>query len=88
LLVIGLVRKFALTMKKIVVTIALILAVFGSQAQCSVCTKTAQQLGEKPAKALNNAIIYLMLTPFVIMGYIGFRWYKNQKAVEQQEQQN
>jgi hypothetical protein len=46
-------------------------------AQCSICTKTAQQLGEKPAKALNMGIIYLGLTPFLIMGYIGYRWWKN-----------
>ncbi|MEL4486195.1 hypothetical protein AAEH76_21880, partial [Shewanella algae] len=28
-------------------------------AQCSICTKTASQLGEGPASALNSAIIYL-----------------------------
>ena len=48
-----------------------------SQAQCSICTKTAQQLGERPAKALNAGIIYLGLTPFLIIGYIGYRWWKN-----------
>jgi hypothetical protein len=51
----------------------------GSFAQCSVCTKSAQQLGEKPAKALNSAIIYLMLTPFAVAGFIGYRWWKNNK---------
>ena len=48
-------------------------------AQCSVCTKSAQQLGEKPAKALNSAIIYLMLTPFAVAGFIGYRWWNNNK---------
>jgi hypothetical protein len=48
-------------------------------AQCSVCTRTAQQLGEKPAKALNAGIIYLMLTPFLIAGYIGYRWWKDNR---------
>jgi len=46
-------------------------------AQCSICTKTVQQLGERPAKALNLGIIYLGLTPFAIMGYVGYRWWKN-----------
>lgn len=46
-------------------------------AQCSICTKTAQQLGEKPAKALNMGIIYLGLTPLIIMGVVGYRWWKN-----------
>ena len=53
--------------------------------QCSICTKTASQLGEGPAKALNSAIIYLAFTPFAIMGYIGWRWWKNEKALENNE---
>lgn len=50
-----------------------------AQAQCSICTKTASQLGEKRAKGLNSGIIYLMLAPFTIVGYIGFRWWKAEK---------
>ncbi len=48
-------------------------------AQCSICTKTAGQLGEKPARSLNSGIIYLMLTPFAIVGFIGYQWWKNEK---------
>ena len=33
--------------------------------------------GEKAAKGFNSGIIYLMLTPFAIMGYVGYRWWKN-----------
>jgi hypothetical protein len=50
-------------------------------AQCSICTKTAQQLGEKPAAGLNSGILYLMFTPFIIVGFISFRWWKNNKEV-------
>ncbi len=52
-----------------------------AEAQCSICTKTAQQLGEKPAKGLNAGIIYLMLTPFAIVGFVGYRWWKKNKDV-------
>jgi len=52
-----------------------------AQAQCSICTKTASQLGEGPAKALNSAIIYLMSTPLLIMGFIGFRWWKREQRL-------
>jgi hypothetical protein len=48
--------------------------------QCSICTKTAQQLGEKPAKGMNSGILYLAFAPFAIVGYIGYRWWKNNKA--------
>lgn len=49
-------------------------------AQCSICTKTASQLGEKPAAGLNSAIIYLMAAPFTIIGFIGWRWWKSQQG--------
>lgn len=49
-----------------------------ASAQCSICARTAQQLGEKPAQGLNLAIIYLMVVPFGIMGFVGYRWWKNE----------
>ena len=62
----------------ILTTIALLFAVT-LQAQCSVCTKTALQMGEKPAQGLNSAILYLMMAPFAIVGFIGYRWWKGNK---------
>jgi hypothetical protein len=55
---------------------ALFLATVETQAQCSICSRTAEQLGEKPAQGLNAGIIYLALTPLAIMGFIGFRWWR------------
>lgn len=52
------------------------------QAQCSICTKTASQLGAGPAEALNSAILYLAAAPFAIMGYIGWRWWKTEKSMD------
>jgi hypothetical protein len=50
---------------------------FHSSAQCSICTKTAQQLGEKPAKGLNEGILYLAATPFIIAGIVFYKWKKS-----------
>jgi hypothetical protein len=50
-----------------------------SLAQCSVCTKTALQLGEKPAQGMNTAILYLMIMPFAVVGFIGYRWWRSNK---------
>lgn len=50
-----------------------------TNAQCSVCTKTASQLGEKPAKGMNSGILYLMAAPFAIVGFIGYRWWRSNK---------
>jgi hypothetical protein len=51
-----------------------------SLAQCAMCTKTASQLGEKPAEGMNSGIIYLMLAPLAIMGVIAYRWWKSRGA--------
>lgn len=51
-----------------------------ADAQCAMCTKTAQQLGEKPALGLNSGILYLMIAPFAIVGFISYRWWKNRIA--------
>ena len=60
-------------------------AQFSATAQCSLCTKTAQQMGEKPAQGLNSGILYLMVMPFALVGFIGFRWWKNNKEVEEHQ---
>lgn len=70
-------KKWALVL--IVFFLVFIVCTNDVAAQCSICTKTASQLGEKPAKALNGAIIYLMAAPFAIVGFIGWRWWKTQK---------
>jgi hypothetical protein len=50
-----------------------------AEAQCSICTKTAQQLGEKPARGLNSGILYLAFMPLAIVGVIGYRWWRSNK---------
>jgi hypothetical protein len=47
-----------------------------------LCTKTAQQLGEKPSLGLNQGIMYLMFTPFAVMGFIVYKWWKNNRESE------
>lgn len=54
----------------------------GAEAQCAMCTKTASQLGEKPALGMNQGILYLMGAPFIIVGVIAYRWWKSQPTEE------
>ena len=61
----------------------LVLVYSNSSAQCAMCTKTAQQLGEKPALGLNSGILYLMLMPFAIMGFIAYRWWKGRVTTDE-----
>jgi hypothetical protein len=64
------------------ILLVLILIQIDVDAQCSMCTKTASQLGEKPALGMNQGILYLMGMPFVIVGFIAYRWWKNQPVEE------
>lgn len=52
-----------------------------SEAQCSICTKTASQLGEGPAKGMNSGIVYLMIAPLALIGVVGWRWWKREKEL-------
>jgi hypothetical protein len=49
---------------------------------CSVCTQTANQLGEKGADGLNNGIIYLALLPLTFISILGIVWYRNNRSIK------
>lgn len=69
--------------KTILLTAFLFLAATAWQhaaAQCSICTKTAQQLGEKPAKGMNSGILYLAFAPFGIAGLVIYRWRQSNRT--------
>ncbi len=72
-------------MRKYLFIFILLFALHGAstvQAQCSICTRTAQQMGERPAKALNGGILYLAAMPLVIFSVIGYRWWKQNRGSE------
>ncbi len=52
-------------------------------AQCSICTKTSMQQGEQAGKGMNGGIVYLMMMPLAIMGFLGYRWWKREKQIEE-----
>ncbi|WP_224068513.1 hypothetical protein [Arachidicoccus terrestris] len=63
----------------------LILGTSQLMAQCALCTKTAQQLGDGPAAGLNKGILYLMCIPLSILSVIGYKWYKKEKLTREME---
>lgn len=69
----------AAIMKRILLLLLLVLLVsisFEAAAQCSICTRTASQLGEKPARGINAGILYLAATPVLLVSVIAFRWWR------------
>jgi len=61
------------------ITASILLTAGSALAQCSICTKTASQLGKESAEGLNGGIIYLMIVPLLVAGYIGYRWWRQEK---------
>ncbi len=78
--------QYFCSMKKCIIIFSimfiLLLIQMDAGAQCAMCTKTASQMGEKPALGMNQGILYLMGMPFVIVGVIAYRWWKSQKTEE------
>lgn len=75
-------------MKKwLLVVVVILLAGVGSISKvhaqgCAVCTKTASQLGSKSARGLNGGIIYLATLPLVVLGTVGFIWWRRNGSEE------
>ena len=76
------IRHLSRLVPVLLILLVLFLVSASASAQCSICTRTAQQLGEKPARGLNAGIIYLAFTPLAIIGLIAWNWWKrnNTKA--------
>ena len=67
-------------MKKSILFILLFFAAsgvfFSAKAQCSVCTRSTEQMGEKPAGKINAGILYLAAAPLAVAGVVGYRWWR------------
>lgn len=65
--------------RRLIISFTFLLLSLSTWAQCSVCTRTAQQLGEEPAKGLNAGILYLAALPLTIIGVVFYQWKKNRQ---------
>ena len=66
-------------MKSLRILFFLSLISLQSIAQCSICTKTAEQIGEEGGKVFNSGILYLAAMPCGIAGFIAYKWWKSQQ---------
>ncbi len=52
------------------------------EAQCPMCKMSAEQNlkdGGTAGKGLNAGILYMFMSPYIIIGCIGYFWYRNRK---------
>lgn len=51
-------------------------------AQCPMCRMSAEsnlQNGGQAGKGLNNGILYMLATPYLLVGLIGYVWWRNRR---------
>lgn len=56
-----------------------------SAAQCAMCQATAESshgAGASVAEGLNKGILYIFMMPYLIIGTIGFFWWKARKKAQ------
>lgn len=57
-------------------------------AQCPMCRMSAEsnlKNGGTDGQGLNNGILYMLATPYLIIGVIGYIWWRNRRKDEDEE---
>lgn len=63
------------------------LAIPELQAQCPMCRMSAESNlkdGGTAGKGLNTGILFLLSTPYLIIGFLGFLYWKNKKKTSEE----
>ncbi|HKK74677.1 MAG TPA: hypothetical protein VJ953_06375 [Saprospiraceae bacterium] len=56
-----------------------------TDAQCPMCRMSAEsnlKNGGEAGKGLNNGILYMLATPYLLIGGIAYVWYRNRRKEE------
>ena len=78
---------------RVVFLIVLVLLIFlltqaDLLAQCPMCRMSAEsnlKNGGTAGKGLNNGILYIFVMPYLLVGVIGYMWWKNSKKNKEKE---
>jgi hypothetical protein len=58
------------------------------EAQCPMCRMSAEsnlKNGGTDGAGLNKGILYMLATPYLLVGAIGYIWWRNRKKEEEEE---
>ncbi|MDX5326240.1 MAG: hypothetical protein LPK80_08250 [Bacteroidota bacterium] len=66
----------------LILMITLSMDVLGQCSMCRAIAESNQQGGGAIATGLNNGILYLMMFPYLLIGGVGYLWYRHKKAVK------
>ncbi len=74
-----------------IVLSTLIISIPKTDAQCPMCRMSAEadlKSGGKDSKGLNAGIMYMLGFPYILIGTIGFIWYRERRRIGEAEQLN
>jgi hypothetical protein len=77
--------KYILTLIALMFSLSVI-APDTASAQCPMCRMSAEsnmKNGGTAGKGLNKGILYLFFTPYLIIGTLGFLWWKHKKKQDE-----
>ena len=76
--------------KTIMAFVFMMLTAVGSYAQCAMCRATLENNVSNGdigiGASLNFGILYLFVMPYLIIGVVGYLWYRNSKANANKQQ--
>ena len=64
------------------VLMLLIIAYLPTSAQCAMCqgqVETATDAGSSVALGINKGVLYIFMMPYLVMGTLGYFWWKGRK---------
>lgn len=85
-------------MKKRILSLLTALMLIGSvsmvtmpeaEAQCPMCRMAAEsnlKNGGSSGQGLNNGILYMLATPYLMVGLIGYVWWRNRRKEDELEE--
>lgn len=59
-----------------------------ADAQCPMCRMSAEsnlKNGGTAGKGLNNGILYMLATPYLLIGAVGYVWWRNRRRKEEED---
>lgn len=83
-------RIFKMARLTVLIVLLVMLCTIMAEAQCPMCRMSAEtnlEEGGTVAAGLNKGIIYLLTIPYILVGTIGYLWWRNRRLVQEQDQE-
>lgn len=74
------------------IIVCILISTVFAEAQCPMCRMSVESNmqnsnGSSIGSTINTGILYMLAMPYLLVGTLGFIWYRNKKKAEKMEQQ-